>query len=157
MLELSRFSQAILVDGLIRRKKGFSKLMGPWVTVYFHQSRGWPFVLSAWGFWDLMFLEGNSRFKQHWFYFTGLQIFSKQNSGAYILSSQYYLRILFCMIIAGIARSLKETVLTLYFGRRMVGKWRQTDSKNRKELTNWWYPHIDFSPKKLHTNENCRT
>ena len=122
MLELSRFSQTVLIDGLLLTTKSITNALGPWLTVYCIQSKGWPFILTAWGFWDLVLLEGNSKFKEHWFYFTGLNIYSEANSGTFIIHSDYYLRILFCMIVAGIALSLKATLITLYFGRQMVGK-----------------------------------
>eukprot|EP00536_Pseudo-nitzschia_multiseries_P006518 jgi/Psemu1/255455/estExt_Genewise1Plus.C_1390082 len=125
MLELARFSQTIIIDGLVLTNKFVISALGPWLTVYCIQSKGWPFVLTAWGFWDLVLLEGNSKFKQHWFYFTGIKIYSEGNSGSYIITSDYYLRILFCMILAGIALSMKATFITLYFGRQMVSTYKR--------------------------------
>mmetsp|Transcript_3675 Transcript_3675/g.7531 ORF Transcript_3675/g.7531 Transcript_3675/m.7531 type:complete len:894 (-) Transcript_3675:382-3063(-) len=124
MLELARFSQTVLIDRLLLTTKSVTNVLGPWLTVYCIQSKGWPFILTAWGFWDLVLLEGNSKFKEHWFSFTGLKIYSEANSGTFIIHSDYYLRILFCMIVAGIALSLKATLITIYFGRQMVARYK---------------------------------
>jgi len=123
-LELAKLSQRIVIDGLILTKRAVINALGPWLTIFFIQSKGRPFVLCAWGFWDLALLEGNGKFKQHWFYFTGLKIYSTGNSGSFILASDYYLRILFCMILTGIALSLKATFIALYFGRQMVATYK---------------------------------
>eukprot|EP00537_Pseudo-nitzschia_pungens_P010899 CAMPEP_0172391710 /NCGR_PEP_ID=MMETSP1061-20121228/8053_1 /TAXON_ID=37318 /ORGANISM="Pseudo-nitzschia pungens, Strain cf. pungens" /LENGTH=1098 /DNA_ID=CAMNT_0013122399 /DNA_START=125 /DNA_END=3421 /DNA_ORIENTATION=- len=123
-LELAKLSQRIVIDGLILTKRAVINALGPWLTIFFIQSKGRPFVLCAWGFWDLVLLEGNGKFKQHWFYFTGLKIYSTGNSGSFILASDYYLRILFCMILTGIALSLKATFIALYFGRQMVATYK---------------------------------
>ena len=122
MLELARFSQTIIIDSLVLTSKSVVNALGPWLVIFFIQSKGWPFITVAWGLWDLILLQGNSKFDKHWFYSSGFRIYSDANSGAYILNSEYYLRILFSMIFFGLAVTLKSTIVTLYFSRRMVGE-----------------------------------
>ena len=122
MLELARLSQTIIIDGLVLSNRSVNKALGPWLTIFCAQSKGWPFISVAWGIWDLILLQGDSKFDQHWLNFSGLQIYSDANSGAYILNSEYYLRILFCVILVGLTITLKSTMVTLYFSRRMVGE-----------------------------------
>lgn len=98
--------------------KAVVQMLGPWVTIFCLQSRGWPFVVAFWGFFDLIFLQGDNPFQTHWLYWTGIEIYSIGNSGSYILASSAYFRVLLGMIIAGLATTFKRTVLTLYFGKR---------------------------------------
>jgi hypothetical protein len=124
MLELSRFSQIILIDGLIVSSKSVSNALGPGITIFCLQSKGWPFIVLAWGFWDLLLLQGPSELQQHWLYFTGLRIYTKGNSGAFILNSEFYLKTLFSMVFCGLAVSLKRTMIALFFSGRMVDTYK---------------------------------
>lgn len=119
---MARIIQFIVIDSLVLNFKVISKLVGPWVTIFCLQSKGWPFVLGVWGLLDLILLQGDDPFQQHWLYFTGIPIYSTANSGSYILASEEYLRVLIAMVLAGFAASLKRTWVTLYFGRRNFGK-----------------------------------
>ena len=98
------------------------QMLGPWVTIFCLQSKGWPFLVAFWGLYDMLLLHGDSHFQTHWLYWTGIRIYSTANSGSYILSSSAYLRVLIGMVLAGIATTLKRTVLTLYFGKRSFGE-----------------------------------
>ncbi|KAG7359813.1 mechanosensitive ion channel [Nitzschia inconspicua] len=52
-------------------------------------------------------------------------IYQSANSGSWILDSENYLRILLSMLVAGILAALKRTIVSRYFGRRMVDMYRQ--------------------------------
>eukprot|EP00977_Amphora_coffeiformis_P011524 scaffold2767_cov177-Amphora_coffeaeformis.AAC.98 len=55
----------------------------------------------------------------------GWKIYSMQaDSGLYILSSEPYLRMLICMIVAGAATALKRTFLAISFGRRQYSMYK---------------------------------
>jgi hypothetical protein len=124
MLELSKFSQIILIDGLIVSSKSVSNVLGPGITIFCLQSKGWPFIALAWGFWDLLLFQGPNEIKQHWLYFTGFKIYTEANSGAFIISSEFYLKTLFSMVFCGLAASLKRTMITLFFSGRMVDTYK---------------------------------
>ena len=124
MLELSKFSQIILIDGLIVSSKLVSNALGPGITIFCLQSKGWPFIALAWGFWDLILFQGPNESKQHWFYFTGFKIYTEGNSGAFIINSEFYLKMLFSMVFCGLAVSLKRTMIALFFSGRMVDTYK---------------------------------
>jgi hypothetical protein len=118
VLELSRLTQYIVIDKITLSTRIVAKILGPLVTILCIQSKGWPFVVAGWGSWDLLLLHGNNDFQQHWLYWSGLAIYSKGNSGSYILESDGYLRILLAMVVAGVATAIKRTAVTIYFGKR---------------------------------------
>lgn len=90
------------------------------MTIFCLQSKGWPFVVGCWGVLCLFVLHGDSAFIHHWLYFTGIRLYSSANSGSYILNSDQYLRALIGMVLAGLATSVKRTLVTLYFGTRSI-------------------------------------
>eukprot|EP00980_Cylindrotheca_fusiformis_P002338 scaffold543_cov119-Cylindrotheca_fusiformis.AAC.5 len=118
LLELSRLTEFIVVDILTMSSRAVVQMLGPWITMFFLQSKGWPFLVFFWGFWDMILLHGDNKFQTHWLYWTDIDIYSTANSGSYILSSSAYLRVLIGMMLAGLATSIKRTSLTLYFGKR---------------------------------------
>ena len=119
-LELARFSSWILLDGMVMTRWG-ARLLGSYITFFCLQSTGWPLVVTSWGIWDLLLLHGDNRFQSHWLYWTGWKIYSIANSGRYILSSVFYLRLLVSMILLGLATATKRTILAIRFGNRQLG------------------------------------
>ncbi|KAL3920631.1 MAG: hypothetical protein SGILL_003161 [Bacillariaceae sp.] len=124
IFELARVSQYFMIDFLVLSTRFVSRTLGPWVTIFCIQSKGWPFVLGAWALWDLLLLQGSSKFDYHWLYFTGIRIYSSGNSGSYIISSETYLRVLLAGVLIGVTTTLKRTASTLYFGRRMFDAYK---------------------------------
>jgi hypothetical protein len=122
VFELARFCQFVMIDCLVLSSRFVSHSLGPWVTIFCIQSKGWPFVVASWGLWSVILLHGDHEFQLHWLHFSGIAIYSSANSGSYILNSATYLRILLCMVLAGVLGTLKRTTVTLIFGRRMFGK-----------------------------------
>ncbi|KAG7359816.1 mechanosensitive ion channel [Nitzschia inconspicua] len=124
IFELARVSQFFMIDLVVLHTRAVSRALGPWVTIFCLQSKGWPFIVGSWGVWALLLLQGNSNFDYHWLYFTGIRIYSAGNSGSYIINSEVYLRILLAMIVTGVFTTLKRTLSTLYFGRRMFDAYK---------------------------------
>lgn len=120
-LELARMTQFFLIDGLTLRTKFTIKFGGPLTTLLMIQAKGWPFLLFAWGCVDLMILHGDDSFAINWLYWTGLQIYSPGVSGAYLINSDVYLHALMCLILSGVATSIKRTFMAVYFGRKTLG------------------------------------
>jgi hypothetical protein len=120
-LELARATEWLVIDCFALGSRFTVRLFGPFLTLLAIQGKGWPFKIAAWGVWDLFLLHGNNTFQTHWFYWTGWAIYSEGNSGSYILYSDLYLRVLLSMLMAGIAASVKRTVVAVYFGRRTFG------------------------------------
>lgn len=120
-MDFARLTEYILIDLLTMSSTIVVQFLGPWVTILFLQSKGWPFVLGCWGIYAMLLLHGDNKFQTHWLYWTGIPIYSEANSGSYILTSTVYLRVLIGMLLAGVATALKRTILTLYFGRKSLG------------------------------------
>jgi hypothetical protein len=120
-LELARATEWLVIDCFALGSKFTVRLFGPFLTLLAIQGKGWPCKISAWGMWDLFLLHGDNTFQTHWLYWTGLKIYSQANSGSYVLSSDLYLRVLLCLLFAGVASSLKRTLVAVYFGRRTFG------------------------------------
>ncbi|KAL7571640.1 hypothetical protein ACA910_011176 [Epithemia clementina (nom. ined.)] len=119
LMELSRFSQWLLLDCFVLGTRFSVQCLGPLVTLTAIQAKGWPFWLAAWGMWDMMLLHGNNPFQLHWLYWTKLEIYNTQ-TGLHIISSQIYLRVLIAMTVAGLATTAKRAALAVYFGRRQL-------------------------------------
>jgi hypothetical protein len=116
-LELARATEWLFIDCFALGSRFTVRLFGPFVTLLAIQSKGWPFAIGAWGVWDLLLLHGDSTYQMHWLYWTKFEM----NSGNYILSSDLYLRVLLAMLMAGVAASVKRTMVAVYFGRRTFG------------------------------------
>ena len=134
LFEFARFCQFIMIDCLVLSSRWVSRTLGPWITIFCIQSKGWPFVVGSWGLWALLLLQGSSKFDYHWLYWTGIEIYSAGNSGSYIISSEPYLRVLLAMVLIGVSTTLKLTLVSLYFGRRMFGKFSGSNRLRAKFL-----------------------
>jgi hypothetical protein len=121
VLELSRFTEYFVIDCITLSTRIVDKILGPLVTIFCVQSKGWPFVVAGWGVWDLLLLHGNNDFQGHWLYWSGIAIYSNANSGSYILEANVYLRILLAMVAVGVATAIKRTAVAIYFGKRNFG------------------------------------
>jgi predicted transcriptional regulator len=119
ILEVSRVLKFLVIDCLVLGGGLSVKYMGAFITLLSLQAKDWPFVLSAWGILNAIFLHGDNKFNNHWLYGTGWEIYSMaSNSGLRIIASDTYLRLLLCMIVVGVATALKRTFLAISFGRR---------------------------------------
>jgi hypothetical protein len=122
VLELARLTQWIWIDAIIAPNKLVATMLGPLHVIFWYQARGWPFIVTAWGLWDMLLLHGDNPFQLHWLHFTDMRIYANANSGSYILSSSQYLRVLLAMVIIGVAWAVKRTIVTIHFGKRNFGK-----------------------------------
>jgi hypothetical protein len=150
VFELARMTQWILVDCILLGTR-LTKFLGPYVTLVGLQARGFPFLITVWALLDIVLLRGTSRFHIHWLYWTckynvacllcqisvhvsnvvgiimyivvrsAWSIYSQGNSGAFILASDLYLRVLLSMILIGLATTVKRVVVALRFGKRLLG------------------------------------
>lgn len=122
-LELARLTQWIVLDCILLGSRLIAQVLGPFVTMIAFQAHGWPFIISIWACWDLFLLHGNNTdFQSHWFYWTGWKLYTIESSGEFLLSSNFYLRILLAMILTGIVTISKRMVLTGRFGKHMLSK-----------------------------------
>lgn len=119
-LDCARIAQWILLDCFVLSSRVVSRLVGPAISLFCIEAKGWPVIFTMWSLFDLVFLHGDNKYCTHWLYWTGLKIYSldNANSGTYILSSSIYLRVLIAMLLAGLASSIKRFSLTFRFSQR---------------------------------------
>jgi small-conductance mechanosensitive channel len=120
-MDFARISQWILLDCLILGSRIVTKLVGPAISLFCIQAKGWPVVVIFWALFDLTILHGDNKYCTHWLYWTGLKIYSMNdaiNTGSYVLSSPIFLRFLLALLLAGLASSVKRFSLALIFSQR---------------------------------------
>jgi hypothetical protein len=66
LLELARVCQFLLIDIIVLGTRFTVKLFGPLATIFFIQSKGWPFCIFAAGILAMILLHGENEFQQHW-------------------------------------------------------------------------------------------
>ena len=102
------------------------QLIGPLATLYTINAKGWPFIITAWGLLNFLLIQeghesshSSHEFFNHWLAFTEIEMFTSENPSGGVVQSTPYKEILISMIIAGVATSMKRTVLALYLGKRI--------------------------------------
>ena len=66
-----------------------------------------------WGVWNFVLMHGKHEFYSHWLFFTDIDMLNDV-SGDEVLESDTYKQVLISMVIAGVATSIKRTILALY-------------------------------------------
>lgn len=67
-LSLSLATQSFIIEFLALRTKWAVKLVGPFITLFIVQSKGWPFIIFWWSVYNFVLLYGPSRWARHWLY-----------------------------------------------------------------------------------------
>src|SRR3569623_815085 len=62
----ARLTNAIVIDYFALRSRSMVRIVGPLVTLFVVQAKGWPFILFFWGVYDFMLLYGSNQFARHW-------------------------------------------------------------------------------------------
>ncbi len=114
-LQLAYGTEYVLVDVLALRTTLLLEVVGPLITLYIIQAKGWPLVSIFWGLWSLALIQNG----EAWLAWTEIEMFSADNHDGGILSGDTYLEVLTSLITIGTAVTIKRTVLALYLGRRI--------------------------------------
>lgn len=86
-LEMARVLKFLILDCLVLGVGTNARIVGPFTTLLSLRAQGWPFVLFVRGILDLLLIQGDNEFQNHWLSFTGWTIYSlKENSGLYIIA-----------------------------------------------------------------------
>ena len=116
---LAKCAEAVFVDFLTIRARGTINVLGPWLTLFILQSRGWPSTVSIWAIFNFALLFGSSDFTEHWLYWQEyIGLFTAENPSGNVLNSEWNAKILTIALILGMAVSLKRLLLGLYLGKR---------------------------------------
>jgi hypothetical protein len=123
-LSLAMGTELIVIDWLSIRVRGTLKVFGPWITLMIVQSKGWPFLIFAWGMYDFCLLYGDHRFYGHWLFWQDtLDVFTEKNPAGQVIVSDTYRRILTVAVSVGIVVAIKRFWLALFLGKQTFGKW----------------------------------
>jgi hypothetical protein len=134
-LDIARIIQWLAIDKFLLGTRAGVKIFGPLLSLTLIQSKGYPFLLIAWGINNLFLLHGDQPFDRHWLYYAvHAKYFQQVNSGNYILASDRYLRLLISMIIAGGVKACKRTAAALYFGRRTLAEFKPRMERILKDI-----------------------
>mmetsp|Transcript_57437 Transcript_57437/g.121884 ORF Transcript_57437/g.121884 Transcript_57437/m.121884 type:complete len:1390 (-) Transcript_57437:180-4349(-) len=124
-LQLAYMTEYVLVDVLAMRTLISAHVIGPLATLCTITSKGWPHTLTWWGLFNLLLIRekhGASndmiREHEHWLSFSGIEMFNAENPSGGVVVSDLYSEILVSMIVAGVATSLKRTLVALFLGKR---------------------------------------
>lgn len=120
---LVSFTQLIFIDFLALNTRWLVRTMGPFPSLCVVQSKGWPFVVTIWGFYGLLTLAGENRFAKHWLYYQdAILMCNEANPAGTITESRMNIAILACAVLLGVVATIKRVALGLHFGRKTYGK-----------------------------------
>eukprot|EP00986_Skeletonema_menzelii_P012229 scaffold6654_cov135-Skeletonema_menzelii.AAC.2 len=114
-LQLAYGSEYVLTDVLALRSTVLLEIVGPLITLYIIQAKGWPLISIFWGLWSLALIQN----MDGWLAWTEIEMFTAENHDGGIISGDTYLEVLTSLIIIGVATTIKRTVLALYLGKRI--------------------------------------
>ena len=117
-LGLAMAGQAFFIDFLSLRCRWTVRVFGPVQTLILVQSKGFPFIISAWSFFSLLLSSGAHKFAKHWLYWQPVKMFNESNKAGTITESKMNFAILFCGLAFGIVVTAKRAILGMHFGKK---------------------------------------
>jgi hypothetical protein len=116
---MSLATQAFIIDFSCVGTRAMVRLVGPMVTLFIVQSKGWPFVVLAWGLFDFALLYGDNNFARHWLYYQDfVGLFNSENPSGHVVDSDSYRKILVISVAVALTTAAKRFVVGLYLGRQ---------------------------------------
>lgn len=110
---VARYSENIVIDFLTFRTRTFLKFFGSALSLAVVQSKGWPYLLVAWGLVDLILLL----------------MFNEGKPNGNVTEPSFYRRCIYICVGLGIATTVKRTLLGMFVGKRLVGELKTTRIK----------------------------
>jgi hypothetical protein len=69
-LSMARVLDAFVIDYLALQSKYMNRILGPYITLFIVQAKGWPFILFFWCIFDFIMLFGSNHFANHWYVYS---------------------------------------------------------------------------------------
>lgn len=66
-LSLAMMIETIVIDWWVLRAKSASQILGPYLSLFIVQAKGWPIRFVFWGLLDIGMLYGDRPFARHWY------------------------------------------------------------------------------------------
>lgn len=122
-LTLALAIQAVIIDVMCVGTRFIPRLLGPLLTLWLIQSKGWPFVIFFWSILNFAMLHGTSAFAAHWgFWQHTVSLFSEANPSGSLIYSDMYRIILTIGATVPVAVSVKRLAVGLFLGRQSFCK-----------------------------------
>ena len=120
---MARATESVIVDYLALRSHVCVKILGPFVTLFLVQARGWPIILFCWGITDFIMLFGKNQFAQHWlFYQEYVGLMNARNPSGEVTASGEYRLLLILAVVVSFVVGLKRFFLGFYLGKQTFCK-----------------------------------
>jgi hypothetical protein len=122
-LTMAKATQAFLVDYLALRSRWIVWMLGPFVTLFMVQSKGWPLQLFFWGVYDFAFLYGSAPWAQHWLHWQdAIWMCNARNPSGNITNDDLYFRALVLAVLVSLVTAMKRFWVGLYLGKQTFGE-----------------------------------
>ncbi|GKY90894.1 hypothetical protein MPSEU_000062200 [Mayamaea pseudoterrestris] len=116
---LALATQAFVIEFLALRTKWAVKMVGPFVTLFIVQSKGWPFIVFWWAIYNFVMLYGPSRWARHWLFWQNvLNVFNEVNPAGVWTSSKEYRTVLICAMVIPLVVAIKRFTVGFWFGKK---------------------------------------
>jgi len=119
---LAKVTQYLIIDVIAMKTFLVRCYLGPVITLFIIQSKGWPFLSITWSAWDFLLLFGDRKFCDHWLHRQErVKLFNESNPSGNILVSKVYANILICGVVGGLLGALKKVWVAWFLGRKKFG------------------------------------
>lgn len=115
--------EALVIDFLCLRSRWCVRILGPFVTLFIVQSKGWPFIAFWWGVFNFIMLFGAGQFANHWLFWQDvIAMCNGRNPSGHVTDSTEYKILLVCLVVVSFVVAAKRFWLGLHLGRKTFGK-----------------------------------
>lgn len=124
MLTLAVITKSIVIDFLCIRTRAMLNFLGPVVTLYTVQSKGWPFLMTTWGVYSFILLYGKHKFASNWLYWQdSIELFNETNPSGGVPSHALYRNVLILAIAIGALVTVKRFWIGIIIGRHTYSRY----------------------------------
>lgn len=120
---LAKATEVIIIDLLTLHFRVTTRLCGTIFALLLVQSKGWPFIVSAWGVFNFAMNSGTNVFAQHWLYWQGaIELFNATNPSGTITFSKVNYTVNGIAVGLGVVVAVKRLWWGMYLGKRSYRK-----------------------------------
>ena len=99
-LGIAKISEIIIINFFTFRTRLFPRTFGSTFSLALAQSKGWPYMMTTWGLFNLILNYGDRRFARHWLYWQdAIAMFNQTNPSGNVTYSLYYRRLIYFQLV----------------------------------------------------------
>jgi len=118
-LSLAMMMESIVIEYWVLRAKSASIILGPYLSLFIVQAKGWPIRLIFWGLLNFGMLYGDRPFARHWLYWQDeIELFNRTNPGGNVTTDSQYKILLSLMCAWGGLIAAKRFYVGLRLGQK---------------------------------------